>query len=47
MEIQQFNRESKGFIKAAENGAEAERISYSWAGKDKLIIDHTEVTSCP
>lgn len=43
MEIQQFNRESKGFIKATEAGAEAGRMSYSWAGEDKLIIDHTEV----
>jgi uncharacterized protein len=43
MEIQQFNRESKGFFKALEGGTEAGRMMYSWAGTDKFIIDHTEV----
>jgi uncharacterized protein len=43
MEIQQFDRESKGFFKAEENGKEAGRMTYSWAGKEKFIIDHTEV----
>ncbi|UII30553.1 N-acetyltransferase [Fulvivirga ulvae] len=43
MDIQQFNRETKGFFKAVDNGKEAGRMTYSWAGKDKMIIDHTEV----
>lgn len=43
MEIEQFNRESKGFFKAVADGVEAGSMTYSWAGKDKLIIDHTEV----
>jgi uncharacterized protein len=43
MDIQQFDRESKGFFKAEENGQEAGRMTYSWAGKEKFIIDHTEV----
>jgi predicted GNAT family acetyltransferase len=43
MEIQQFNRETKGFFKAVLEGQEAGRMTYSWAGKEKLIIDHTEV----
>lgn len=43
MEIQQFDRESKGFFKAVEDGQEAGRMTYSWAGPDKFIIDHTEV----
>lgn len=43
MEIQQFNRETKGFFKATEDGVEAGRMTYSWAGTDRFIIDHTEV----
>ncbi|MBB3838237.1 hypothetical protein FHS57_002242 [Runella defluvii] len=43
MTIEQFNRESKGFFKASEDGKEAGRMTYSWAGSDKFIIDHTEV----
>ncbi len=43
MEIQQFNSESKGFFKAVENEVEAGKMFYSWAGEDKLIINHTDV----
>jgi predicted GNAT family acetyltransferase len=43
MEIQQINRESKGFFKAVSEEKEAGRMTYSWAGSDKFIIDHTEV----
>jgi predicted GNAT family acetyltransferase len=43
MEIQQFDRENKGFFKATEDSKEAGRMTYSWAGKDRFIIDHTEV----
>ena len=43
MEIEQFNRESKGFFKATEDGKEAGRMTYSWAGENRFIIDHTEV----
>ncbi len=43
MEIQQFDRENKGFFKATEDGKEAGRMTYSWAGTDRFIIDHTEV----
>ncbi|MCA0232062.1 MAG: N-acetyltransferase [Bacteroidetes bacterium] len=43
MTIEQFNRESKGFFKASEDGKEAGRMTYAWAGNDKFIIDHTEV----
>lgn len=43
MEIEQFNRSTKGFFKATDNGREAGRMTYSWAGDDKIIIDHTEV----
>lgn len=43
MEVKQFDRENKGFFKAEEDGKEAGRMTYSWAGADKIIIDHTEV----
>lgn len=43
MEIQQINRENKGFFKAVSDEKEAGRMTYSWAGKEKFIIDHTEV----
>lgn len=43
MEIQHINNETKGFFKALEDGKEAGRMTYSWAGENKLIIDHTEV----
>jgi predicted GNAT family acetyltransferase len=43
MTIQQQNEETKGYFKADNDGIEAGRMTYSWAGKDKIIIDHTEV----
>jgi predicted GNAT family acetyltransferase len=43
MEIEQFNGEKKGHFTATEAGEEAGRMTYSWAGPDKFIIDHTEV----
>ncbi|PSL03358.1 GNAT family N-acetyltransferase [Cecembia rubra] len=43
MKIEQFNRESKGFFKAIEEDREAGRMTYSWAGENRFIIDHTEV----
>ena len=45
MEIQQFNRKTKGFFKALADDTEAGRMTYSWAGSKKFIIDHTEVNS--
>lgn len=43
MKVEQFNGESKGYFKASDSDREAGRMTYSWAGKDKFIIDHTEV----
>jgi len=43
MKIEQFNRETKGFFKATIDGKEAGRMTYSWAGDNRIIIDHTEV----
>jgi len=34
---------SKGFFAAMEDDEEAGRMSYSYAGDSKMIIDHTEV----
>jgi uncharacterized protein len=43
MEIKQVNSETKGYFKAEADGLEAGRMTYTWVGKDKFIIDHTEV----
>lgn len=44
IEIKQTNSETKGFFKAAENEKQAGLMTYSWAGEDKFIINHTEVS---
>lgn len=43
MTIEQTNNDNKGFFKAVSDGKEAGLMTYSWAGSDKIIIDHTEV----
>lgn len=43
MEIKQINSETEGYFTSEVDGFEAGRMTYSWAGKDKFIIDHTEV----
>lgn len=43
MEIKQIDSETKGIFKIEENGIEAGRMTYSRVGKNKFIIDHTEV----
>jgi hypothetical protein len=43
MKIQQFNTEKKGSFKAMEENNIAGELVYTWAGKDKFIIEHTEV----
>lgn len=43
MEVNQFDSENKGFFKAEANGIKAGRMTYSRAGADKIIIDHTDV----
>jgi len=45
MEVEHINKESKGLFKAIENGEEAGRMTYSWAGLERFIIDHTEVNA--
>lgn len=44
MEIQQINDIKKGYFEATEDGKEAGKMSYTWAGDSKFIIDHTEVS---
>ena len=43
MKIDRFDTESKGHFTASDEGIQAGRMTYSWAGSDKIIIDHTEV----
>ncbi|MFV8325941.1 GNAT family N-acetyltransferase [Flavobacterium sp. ZS1P14] len=43
MIIEQINEIKKGCFRASDNAIEAGRITYTWAGTDKFIIDHTEV----
>ncbi|RXM42536.1 GNAT family N-acetyltransferase [Flavobacterium sp. YO64] len=43
MEIQQTNDTRRGYFEAVEDGKEAGKMTYTWAGDTKFIIDHTEV----
>lgn len=43
LEIKQTNTETKGFFTATEADKKAGLMTYSWAGEDKFIINHTEV----
>ena len=43
LEVTQKNRETKGEFIATFDGKKAGLMTYSWAGDDKIIIDHTEV----
>ena len=43
MNIHHTQNETKGFYTAESNAAEAERMTYSRAGANRIIIDHTEV----
>lgn len=43
MEINHRKEESKGVFIATENNLKAGEMTYSKAGDDKFIIDHTEV----
>ncbi|MNQ11498.1 hypothetical protein D3C85_243870 [compost metagenome] len=43
MIIEQINDPKNGYFRATENKIEAGRMTYTWAGPDKFIIDHTEV----
>ncbi len=43
IEIQQHNNEKNGDFEALVSGEHAGLMTYTWAGSDKFIIDHTEV----
>jgi len=43
MEINHKQQETKGAFIAEENGIKAGEMTYSKAGAEKIIIDHTEV----
>lgn len=43
MEIKQINDIKRGSFEGVEDGKEAGKVTYTWAGDDKFIIDHTEV----
>ncbi|SNR36739.1 GNAT family N-acetyltransferase [Flavobacterium sp. ov086] len=44
MEINQINDTRRGYFEAIEDGKEAGKMTYTWAGDSKFIIDHTEVS---
>ncbi len=43
MTIEQINETKNGYFRAVDNDIVAGRMTYTWAGTDKFIIDHTEV----
>ncbi len=43
IDIKQINNETKGYFIALDKSKEAGRMSYTFAGNSKIIIDHTEV----
>jgi uncharacterized protein len=43
MKIEQSDSEKKGTFKAMDDTVVAGELVYTWAGKDKFIIEHTEV----
>lgn len=43
MEIKQQNSEIRGVFEAFIDGRSAGKMTYTWAGEDRLIIDHTGV----
>lgn len=45
MEVLQKEIENKGSFYIEENGKTDAEMTYVWAGKDRIIIDHTEVGS--
>ncbi|MBE0538810.1 MAG: N-acetyltransferase [Ignavibacterium sp.] len=44
MEIKQIDSGTKGYFAAFDGKNEAGRISYTFAGETKMILDHTEVS---
>ncbi|AZI34363.1 GNAT family N-acetyltransferase [Kaistella carnis] len=42
-ELKHINNEKNGAFEIYYEGQKAGEMTYKWAGKDKFIIDHTEV----
>lgn len=45
MEIKQINDTRRGYFEALEDDKQAGKMTYTWAGDSKFIIDHTEVNA--
>lgn len=43
MEIKHLENGAKGAFYVEENGVKLAEMTYVWAGKERIIIDHTEV----
>lgn len=43
IEIKQIDEGAKGYFVALDSETEAGRMTYTYAGNSKIIIDHTEV----
>ena len=43
IEIKQIDQDTKGYFVASDSEHEAGRITYTFAGNSKIIIDHTDV----
>jgi uncharacterized protein len=43
MEVQQKDNGEKGSFFIEQEGTQLAEMTYLWAGKDRIIIDHTEV----
>lgn len=44
MDVKQNNTDTKGWFFIEHEGKEIAAMHYVWAGTDKMIIDHTEVS---
>lgn len=44
MDVQHRDSGTKGAFFVAENGRQLAEMTYVWAGKERIIIDHTEVS---
>ena len=45
MDIQQHDNGNKGSFYIEADGAKLAEMTYVWAGTDRIIIDHTEVSA--
>lgn len=43
IQVTQTNSEKNGSFEASVDGKKAGLMTYTWAGEDRFIIDHTEV----